>query len=187
VTPRALALLVALAPGIAGCGYTLANTPDDGGLGPLTVRAEEAQTPDGAALAAAIEGAQRELARGGLLSARGGGATLTISLLRVEERSEGIAVGSAAGSAAASSAAPLARGIRVTLVGRAVARGAGGAPSRDSGEVTVSEVFARPDGAAAATATAIAILGRDEAALRAGRRLGARLVRRVLGEPEPDG
>ncbi len=135
------------------------------------MRASAATTPDDAVTAAAIEGAQRELARAGLLSARGEGTPLTITILRVDERSEGIA--------GAAGAAPAARGIRLTIVGRARAGDAEGAPARDSGEVTVSEVFARADSAA------LGIVGRSEAGPRAGRRLGERLARRVLGEIDP--
>jgi hypothetical protein len=164
------ALFFAAAAGSAGCGYSLANTPHDA-LGPFTVIAGEAKTPDAVALAAAIEGAQRELSRAGLLAARGEGTALTITVVRVEERSEGIASGTAD--------APLARGIRLIIAGRATARGADEASARDSGELEVAEVFARGDSAAAG------VLGRDEAARRAGRRLGERLARRLLGEIDP--
>lgn len=160
----------ATAAGILGCGYTLANTPRDA-LGPFLVRASGATTPDDTATAAAIEGAQRELARAGLLSARGEGTPLTITVLRVDERSEGIAEGA--------STAPAARGIRLTIVGRARAGDADRPPARDSGEVTVTEVFARSGSAA------LGIVGRGEAEARAGRRLGERLARRVLGELDP--
>ncbi|MFS8069608.1 MAG: hypothetical protein ACMG6S_24855 [Byssovorax sp.] len=170
--PALLALLfaTATAPGIAGCGYTLANAPHDA-LGPFTVRAAEATTPDAAVTAAAIEGAQRELLRAGLLSARGEGTALTITLVRVDERSEGIARGA--------DSAPIGRGIRLVIAGRALVRGQESAPARDSGEITVAEVFARSESAA------LGIVGRSEAAERAGRRLGERLVRRVLGEIDP--
>jgi hypothetical protein len=163
---------IVIAVGAAGCGYSLANTPDPA-LAPFTVRAAEATTPDAAATTAAIEGAQHELARAGLLSARGDGAALTITLLRVDERSEGIASGSSG------SAAPIARGIRLTIVGRATAPASFRAAARDSGELEVSEVFA------SSGAATIGILARDEAAQRAGRRLGERLVRRVLGDVDP--
>ena len=168
-----LALLVA-STGLAGCGYALANGTG-ASLTPFTVRAAEAKTPDSAAFTAAIEGAQRELARAGLLSARGDGTVLTIAVVRVEERSEGIAAG--AGSPA--SATPFARGIRLTIAGRATAPASPGAASRDSGEIEVAEIFAGSGGAA------LGVVGRDEAARRAGRRLGERLVRRVLGEIDP--
>jgi hypothetical protein len=170
VKPALRALLLATAAGLAGCGYTLANAPHDA-LGPFTVRAAEATTPDAAVTAAAIEGAQRELSRAGLLSASGEGTALTITVLRVEERSEGIARGAGP--------APIGRGIRLVIAGRATARGVDGATARDSGEITVAEVLARSDSAA------LGIVGRSEAAERAGRRLGVRLVRRVLGEIDP--
>jgi hypothetical protein len=167
-----VATFLALSIAIPGCGYRLANT-QGAALGPFTVRAAEAKTPDAVAITAAIEGAQRELARGGLLSARGEGTTLTISIVRVDERSEGIAAGSGP------SAAPIARGIRLTIVGRATAPATARAAARDTGDVIVAEVFAASGGAA------IGILARDEAAQRAGQRLGERLVRRVLGDVDP--
>ena len=166
---RAL-FFAAAAAGSAGCGYALANAPHDA-LGPFVVVAGEAKTPDAVAVAAAIEGAQRELSRAGLLSARGEGTALTITLARVDERSEGVARGA--------DTAPLARGIRLTIAGRATARDAAGATLRDSGEVEVAEVFARSESAA------VGVLGREEAARRAGRRLGERLARRLLGEIDP--
>lgn len=169
---RAAAFLtLALALASPGCGYTLANTPD-AALGPFTVRAAAATSPDAVATTAAIESAQRELARAGLLSARGDGAVLTISITRVDERGEGIAAGSSPGGA------PVARGIRLTIVGRATAPATSRAGARDSGEITVSEVFA-------ASGATIGILARDDAAERAGARLGERLVRRVLGDLDP--
>ena len=164
------ALFFAAAARSAGCGYAWAFAPHDA-LGPFTVIAGEAKTPDATAITAAIEGAQRELSRAGQLSARGEGTALTITIVRVEERSEGIAGGA--------DAAPRARGIRLTIVGRATARGAETASARDSGELEVTEVFARSESAA------VGVLGRDEAARRAGRRLGERLARRVLGEVDP--
>ena len=167
-------VLLATSTALAGCGYALANAPD-ASLTPFTVRATDATTPDAAAITAAIEGAQRELARAGLLSERGEGTVLTIAVGRVDERSEGIA----AGSGSAASATPRARGIRLTIVGRATAPASARATARDSGEITVTEIFSSSGGAA------IGVLGRDEAAQRAGRRLGERLVRRVLGEIDP--
>lgn len=170
VLKRALLFAAVAAAGSAGCGYTLANAPHEA-LGPFLVIAGEAKTPDAVAVAAAIEGAQRELSRAGLLSARGEGTALTITIGRVDERSEGIASGPGA--------TPLARGIRLTIAGRATARGAQEASARDSGELSVAEVFAGGGSAAQG------VLGRDEAARRAGRRLGERLVRRLLGAIDP--
>jgi hypothetical protein len=165
-------VLIALAIATAGCGYSLANTPD-AALTPFTVRAAAATMPDAAVSTAAIEGAEGELARAGLLAARGDGTVLTIAVVRVDERSEGIAAGSSA------SAAPVARGIRLTIVGRATAPAGASGAARDSGDVEVSEVFS------AGGSAAIGILSRDEAAQRAGRRLGERLARRVLGDVDP--
>jgi hypothetical protein len=170
VTRAALTRLgvIALSVATTSCGYTFANAyAPDASLAPFTVRAADARTPDAVVTTAAIEGAESELARAGLLAAHGDGVVLTIAVVRVDERSEGIAAGPSA------SAAPAARGIRLTIVGRA------SGAARDSGEVAVSEVFS------AAGSAAIGILGRDEAAQRAGRRLGERLARRVLGEVDP--
>lgn len=169
---RARLVVIALSIAAASCGYTLANTPD-AALPPFTVRAAEARTPDAAVTTAAIQGAESELARAGLLAARGDGAVLTIAVVRVDERSEGIAAGESVG------ATPRARGIRLTIVGRATSPATAGAAARDSGEIEVTEVFATPGSAA------IGLLARDEAAQRAGRRLGERLARRLLGDVDP--
>lgn len=172
VAKRARVVMIAASMSLAGCGYTLANVPD-ASLTPFTVRAAEARTPDAAVIGAAIQGAERELARAGLLSARGDGPVLTITVERVDEQSEGIAAG------ATSSAAPHARGIRLRIVGRATSVATATAPARDSGAVEVTEIVATSGSAA------IGGLGRDEAARRAGLRLGERLVRRVLGDFDP--
>jgi hypothetical protein len=177
VSPGALArlLLLATSTALAGCGYVLANAPDPSftPFTPFTVGAADATIPDGAVISAAVDGAQRELARAGLLSARGDGPVLTIAVESVREQSEGIERGPSPRST------PVARGIRLRIVGRATSPAAAGAPARDSGAIEVTEIVASTGSAA------IGSLGRDEAAQRAGRRLGERLVRRVLGDFDP--
>lgn len=167
----ALSLAVALAFG--GCGYRLGHAPADP-LGPFVVVAGRVYVPDAASIAAAEEGARAELARAGELAPGGATGSVELEVLRIDETSEGIAL------APGKAAMPLARGVRVTVLGRARLRRAGSeAVERDTGDLRVSEVAARADGAAAGG------LVRDEVGRAAARRLGEALVRRLLGVPEP--
>jgi len=168
---RALAAALVLAHAVAGCGYRLAHAPADP-LGPFAVVAGRALVPDAAALAAAEEGARAELARAGQLAAGGGGGSVEIEILRIDEAAEGIA--------ADARRAPSARGVRVTVVGRALLRRAGSAVvERDTGDVRAAEIVARADGAARG------MVASDAGTRAAARRLGEILVRRLLGFPEP--
>lgn len=172
-SPRRAALLLAglaLASSLAACGYHPAHAPLDP-AGPFHVIGGRARVPHAVAMAAAEEGARAELAREGQLASLGEGASIEIEILRVDDEAEGIAL--------AAPDLPLGRSQRVTVTGRARMRGAGGAAMRDTGDVRASEVIARSGDAARA------LLGRDEAARSAARRLGERLVRRLLGHPEP--
>jgi hypothetical protein len=154
---------------LAGCGYHLANAVSDP-LGPFVVRGGEVKVPYAAAIAAAEEGARSELSRSGQLSPGGQGSALVIAVDRVDEGATGIAAGAAG--------APIARGIRITVIGRAWIE-AGGSIARETGEVRASEVMAAPGDAATA------IAAREEALDRAARRLGERMARQILGEIDP--
>ena len=166
------ALAGTLALALAGCGYRLVHAPDDP-LGPFVVVAGRVHVPDAPAVASAEEGARAELGRAGQLASGGGGARVEIEVLRIDETSEGVAL-------APGKTAPLARGVRVTVIGRARLRRAGSdVVERDTGDVRASEVAARADGAGAGA------LVRDELGRAAARRLGEALVRRLLGVPDP--
>jgi hypothetical protein len=155
----------------AGCGYQLAHAPHDP-LGPFAVSLGPIHAPDAALAAEAEEGARAELARAGELGGRGATSEIELTLLRVDEASEGVAL--------ASPDLPLARAVRVIVTGRARLRRAGSTTSeRDTGDVRVTDAAAR------ASSTPAALVVRDEAGRAAARRLGALLVRRLLGFPEP--
>ena len=176
---RALAIGIAL--GVLGCGYRTLDASRDPAA-PFAVVGAIPRAPSAGAAAAAEAGARSELARAGVLAtgaqASAGAAAIEIELVRVEEEGAGIAVDPGAG------AAPLARGLRVTVTGRARLWAAGGqrpTPLRETGDVRASFTISRGQGDAAATAAA-----REDAARIAGRRLGERLARRILGVPDPD-
>jgi hypothetical protein len=99
-----------------------------------------------------------------------------VEVLRVDAASEGIhAVGPAP-------ATPLARGTRVGVLARAwVERASGGPKERDTGDLRAVDVMqAEPD-------PRLEALRLDDASRASARRLGERLARRVLGEPDaPD-
>ena len=168
---RSLALALALTS--AGCGYRLVHAPADP-LGPFVVVSGRTLVPDAAAIAAAEEGARAELSRAGELSPGGAGARVEVEVLRVDETSEGVAM------TPGKAGLPLARALRVTVVGRArLLRAGSEAAERDTGDVRASEVAARAEGAGAGS------MVRDEVERVAARRLGEALVRRLLGVPEP--
>ena len=164
------ALALALASLLPACGYHLGHVPLDP-LGPFSLASSPLRVPDAALAAAAEEGARAELSRSGQLASGGAPAEIEIELLRVDETSEGIAVGA--------QGIPLARGVRVTAIGRARLLGRGGKVTRDTGDVRSSEV------AATAPGVGQAVVVGDEAGRAAARRLGETLVRRILGVPDP--
>jgi hypothetical protein len=171
VPGRWIGILSLLACSFPACGYHLVHSPRDP-LGPFSVVSTPIRVPDAALAAAAEEGARAELSRAGQLAGRGAAGEIEIDLLRVDETGEGVAL--------AAPDLPLARGLRVTAIGRGRLRRAGStAAERDTGDVSTAEVVARGSSAAAAG------VGRDEAGRAAARRLGELLVRKLLGFPEP--
>jgi hypothetical protein len=165
------AAVVVGALALAGCGYHLVHAGGDARGGPFAVTTGPLRSPDAALAAAAEEGARAELSRTGSLARGSAPAAIEVELIRVDETSEGIALGGGV---------PLARAVRVTAVGRARVRRPGGAPAEhETGEVAVSETAARAGSVGGAVVT------RDEAGRAAARRLGEALVRRVLELPEP--
>jgi hypothetical protein len=154
---------------LVSCGYHLGPTPRDP-LGPFSLSSSSLRVPEAALAAAAEEGARAELARSGQLAPGRAPAEIEVELLRVDETSEGIAVGP--------QAAPLSRGVRVSALGRARLR-RDGHVVRDTGDVRASDV------AATATGVAQAVVVGDEAGRAAARRLGETLVRKLLGMPDP--
>jgi hypothetical protein len=167
---RSLTVAVLFVP---ACGYHLVHAPSDP-LGPFTVVSSAVRVPDAALAAAAEEGARAELSRAGQLAGKEAPGEIEIELLRVDETGEGIAL--------AARDLPLARGLRVTAIGRGRLRRAGAAAAeRDTGDLSAEETVARGGSVAAAT------VGREEAGRAAARRLGEVLVRKLLGFPEPGG
>ena len=154
-----------------GCGYHLVHGSQDP-EGPFRVEGGEAKTPYATAMAAAEQGAETELARAGALAA-GAETVMVVEILRIDEISEAMAA-----SGDALEPVPRARALRVTVTGRATLK-RHGAIVRDTRDMRAAEVIA------AATSPTAAILAREEAAVRASRRLGEQLARRLLGYPAP--
>jgi hypothetical protein len=146
---------------------------------------------DTAVVAEVEAGIRVGLARAGALRSSGGYPRVVVEVLRMDETSEGIAavpggaspptVGGPALSPGAP-LAPLARGTRVGILARAwIERGADGARERETGDMRTTDVRA------AELDARLEALRQDDAARAAARRLGERLARRILGEPEtPD-
>jgi hypothetical protein len=120
------------------------------------------------ALAGAVSG---RLAEAGELLPGTGYPMLEVELSRVDETGEGLAD---------ASARPLARGLRITAVGRArVFRDASSEAALDTGDVS-AHVSLAPG-----TVEAEALVLRERAVVAASQKLGVRLAERVLGLPAP--
>jgi hypothetical protein len=121
-------------------------------------------------------GARAELGRTGALRSGTGYPQVVIEVLRVDEQALGIA-----SLPAGSRNVPLARGTSIAVVGRARLLEAPGAPpARDSGDLRRVEHFE------ASTDRRTEAVVRQQAVRSAARRLGRSLIRRILGEPEPE-
>jgi hypothetical protein len=156
---------------LLGCGYR----PAYAGREPaeqLSVEPGPTRIPQADAIAAALGGARAELSRAGALRDGSGYPRMVVELVRVDEKSAGIAV--------SQGGMPLARGSTVAVTGRAWVEDARGAePSRDTGDLRrveqyASEADSRRDS-----------LRYDQAVRAAADELGHSLGRLVLGLPEP--
>jgi hypothetical protein len=174
VRPRAYWGFV-LAVGWVGCGYA----PAYGGERPaerLAVVAAPHQIPELEVVHATLSGTRAELSAAGVLAPGEAAPRVVVELVRVDERSSGVAATTLAGAEL-----PLARGSTVGAVGRAwVEESAGGTgAARDTGDVRRVEHFATSGD------PRIDAMRHSRALESAGRRLGRALARRVLGDPEP--
>lgn len=182
--PSELVMPVVLGAALSGCGYHLANESHDP-LGPFEIAAAPAGVPYAEAIVAAEAGARAELARSGQLGRcrRAPCAEIVVEILRVDEQGEGVALARTEG-------VPRARGMRITVIGRARVRSSG-ETQRDTGDVSVTEVVANeprtrlPGDGPERGDPVLGELEKAEASRRAARRLGERMVRRILGSPEP--
>jgi len=192
------AVAVAVAVAVAGCGYRplygAASAPSGAqgqteeqfsvtGISPLVA--------DASVVAEVEAGVRAGLARAALLRGGGGYPRVVVEVLRFDTQSEGIAAvpggvrtdetgGVPVG--AAGPLLPLARGTRVGIVARAWLERTAGAPKeRETGDLRAVDVMQVESDARLET------LRMDDASRAAARRLGERLARRVLGEPDaPD-
>lgn len=187
--PRAA--LAALAAVLFGaCGYRPLYSGAQGeerfavtGVTPLVA--------DASVVAEVESGVRAGLARAALLRGGGGYPRVVVEVLRIDTQSEGIAAvpggvrppeigGVPIGGAGP--LRPLARATRVGVVARAwLERAEGGPKERQTGDLRAVDVMAVEADAR------VEALRLDDASRAAARRLGERLARRVLGEPEaPD-
>ena len=159
------------------CGYQPAYSADRG-PGPLRVVAAQPKVARLDAVQATLAGARAELSRRGGLRPGSGYPRMVVEVLRIDERSSGIAVDPLQPQA---DRVPLARGSSVGVLGRAWIEDAPGAPARrDTGDMRRVETYAsQPD-------ARLEAIRHDEAVRAAARQLGRALARRVLGQPTPD-
>jgi hypothetical protein len=185
VTRAASALAGLLAWGLVSCGYQPAHEVLAGPAGGFSVAAAPARVADAQVIEGAVLGARLALSRMGLLGEQVF-PRLRVEVLRLDESSGGIRSGTLASADAgpelAGGRAPLARGTTLTLVGRAhVEPSDGAAPAAETGEISVSAVFAAEGDAR------LDALRRDDMSRELGLRLGMELAGRILGYPTPRG
>jgi hypothetical protein len=168
---RVRALVLALLACAAGCGYRPLHEVNAGEASRFHIALVRADVADPTAADEVASGAREELAKEGALAAGEGYPRVEIEVLRADETSDAVA-------AAAGAAKPAARATEVGLVARAwIVADAGGPKLRDTGDVHAEDLVG-----AEADARVDALRHAD--ALRAvARRMGARLARKVLGEP----
>ena len=184
-------LVVVLAAALAtGCGYRPLYSGAQGEER-LAVAGVTPLVADASVVAEVEAGVRAGLARAALLRGGAGYPRVVVEVLRIDTQSEGIAavpggvrlpeVGGISVSGAGP-LQPLARGTRVGVVARAwLERTEGGAKERETGDLRTVDVM-QVEGDARLEALRL-----DDASRAAARRLGERLARRVLGEPEaPD-
>jgi hypothetical protein len=175
---------------LAACGYRPLYGGERGderycvvGVSPLVA--------DASVVTEVEAGVRAGLARGGGLRAGGGYPRIVVEVLRIDAASEGIAAvpggsrGTTVGGlpiAPGGPPSPLARGTRIGVLARAwLERAPGGPKERESGDLRAVDIMG------AETDARLEALRLDDASRAAARRLGERLARRVLGEPDaPD-
>ncbi len=171
----ALALALALAALAGGCGYHAVY----GGERPavrLTVALAPPLVPRADAVQEVLFGTRSELSAAGVLAPGAAYPRVVVQVVRIDELSSGIS----RTTDERSEKLPLARGSRVAVVARAwVEESRGAAPSRDTGDVQRTELYASE------ADTRLEVVRHDAAVRAASRRLGRALGRSLLGAPEP--
>ena len=164
---------------LLGCGYAPIYTAQE--RGKLHVVLVHAKVADAVAADEVLSGLREELAREGALEGGAAYPRIEVEVLRLDESSEGIA----ARSLSSGAALPLARGLEVGLVARAwVVAFEGAQPERDTGDMRAVDLVSPSMRADQVTLDASEDVRAHADALRAaGRRVGVRLARRVLGHP----
>lgn len=174
-----------------GCGYRALYGGSAAVEEGFTVAGASPLVADTAVVAEVEAGLRHGLARAGALRSGGGYPRVVVEVLRLDETSEGIAAvgggtrGLSVGGLPVSPGgplAPLARGTRVGVLARAWIEQSPGAPhERETGDMRTTDLRGAESDAR------LEALRQDDAARAAARRLGERLARRILGEPEtPD-
>ncbi|MBX3204242.1 MAG: hypothetical protein KF764_04190 [Labilithrix sp.] len=169
---RRLALALALAAPLSGCGYRAVH----GGAAAerFAVVLASSSIPDAVAADEVVAGVRDELARSGALARGESYPRCEIEVLRADEASEGIAATPNADGVLL----PDARATRVGVVARAwIVRAKEGPRERDTGDVRAVEVVAVDADARAAT------FRHTDALRAASRRVGRRMGTRLLGMP----
>jgi hypothetical protein len=175
---------------LASCGYRPLYAGDRASER-FSVVAAQALVADASVVSEVHAGVRSGLARGGALRGGNDYPRVVVEVLRIDAASEGVQAvpggtrGATVGGlpiAPGGPLAPLARGTRIGVLARAwVERTPGGAHERETGDLRAVDVMQTE---ADARLEAFRL---DDASRAVARRLGERLARRVLGEPDaPD-
>lgn len=173
---------LALAALISGCGYHAVYGGERGER--LHVVQVRAPVADAVAADEVTSAVREELAQEGYLAAGDGYPRVEVEVTRLDEASDAVA---------AQAGVPVARATQVAVVARAwLVRAPGGEHERDTGDVRalvgVGGVTANvgPETRPSANASTVDALRHADALRAAARQTGARLARRILGEPAPE-
>ena len=174
---------------LVGCGY---RTVYGGETERLRVVLVRTLVPDAVATDEVLSGVRETLAREGGLASGEGYPRVEVEVLRADEASDGVAapsvalggsVSSSGPSSPAGATGPRARATEVGLVARAcLVRMRGGPCERDTGDVLAMDLVASDLGASGSPELASDAFHHRDAMRGAGKRLGERLARRILGE-----
>jgi hypothetical protein len=157
---------------LAACGYRPLHSVQTG-ESRLHVALVRAAVADPTAADEVASGAREELAKEGALAGGEGYPRVEIEVLRADETSEGIV---------APGDAPAARATEVGIVARAwIVAEAGGPALHDTGDMRAEDLVGADADAR------VDVLHHTDALRAVARRIGARLARKVLGQPAVQG
>lgn len=170
-------LIFIVLSGLGSCGYAPAYQAATKERERFSVTAAPHKVPQMDVVQMVLAGVRAELSRAGAARPGAGYPRVVVEVLRVDERSSGIA---AVRPNPAAGPVPMARGSTIAVLARAWIERAAGSSERDTGDMSRVENYG------ADADTELEVVNHDQALRSAARRLGHALGRRILFEPEPN-